>query len=168
MKLDGVRKIFCSHCVKPLVGSALVKETVRDPAACYSRIADKEEAIKHDFKTARQTEIEILMSNGTFKQVNSRTIDPRCHIFGSVFVDEVKKTKRSVCLKSRLISQRYQDEVAATIATKPPTAQRYTPRLSSCVAFFMRNMQVHRMDATQTYVQPNTRLERDVYHRPPL
>lgn len=92
---------------------------------------------------------------------------PHCRIFGSRFVDEVEKADRGVRLKSRLISQSYNDKGPAMIATKAPQSQRYVQRLAMCLASSMVNMTVYTRDVTQAYVQPTTRLERDVYLRPP-
>lgn len=50
-----------------------------------------------------------------------RTLNPECHIFGSRFVDEVKKSDRGISLKSGLISQSYNDHVSTTVAQIAPT-----------------------------------------------
>lgn len=87
-------------------------------------------------------EIEGLVKNGIFRIVDKKDIAPGCDIFGSMFVDEIKKAELGILLKSRLISQRYHDEGSTSIETKAPEAQRFTQRFEMCIAASHRGMKV--------------------------
>lgn len=76
----------------------------------------------------RHTEIQGLIDIEPFEQVDERSLNSQCHIFGSRFMDEVKKGDGGIRLKSRLISKHYNEEASATIDTKEPTAQKFTQR----------------------------------------
>lgn len=79
-------------------------------------------------------ELEGLLRNGTFKPINTSDVPKGAKIFGSRFVDEIKKAAHGLRKKSRLVSQNYADEVATMIATKAPTIQRFSQRAALSVA----------------------------------
>ena len=77
------------------------------------------------FKESRKAELDGLLNDGTFVPVHESTLKTNTGIFGSRFIDELKKVGDKLKQKSRLIAQNYEDQGATTIATKAPTVQRF-------------------------------------------
>ena len=108
-----------------------------------------------------------MINDGTFIPVKASTLEPNTRIFGSRFVDELKKVGDDLRKKSRLIAQNYADEGAATIPTKAPTVQRFSQRIALSIAASISHMNTYTRDITQAYIQSQTQLERDVYIKAP-
>ena len=73
------------------------------------------------FINERKKELQGLIGNGTFIPVHKSEIPDGTRIFGSRFIDEVKRSGQGTRKKSRLVAQNYQDNDATKIATKAPT-----------------------------------------------
>lgn len=71
-------------------------------------------------------------------------------IFGSRFVDELKKVGERLKRDIRRVTQNYADEGAFTISTKAPTVHRFSQRMFLCLAEFTPAMEVYTKDVTQT------------------
>ena len=91
----------------------------------------KEEA---SFAPSKKKELEGLLKDGTFEPVLESTLDSSTRTFASRFVDELKKAGDKLRKKSRLIAQNYADEDSCYIATKAPTVQRFSQRISLAIA----------------------------------
>ena len=124
----------------------------------------KEEAA---FATSRKAELEGLTKDGTFEPIHESKVPTTVRIFGSRFVDELKKVGCMLKKKSRLVAQNYTDDEATAIPTKAPTVQRISQRVALCIAASMSSMNMYTRDITQAYIQSHTQLERDVYIRAP-
>lgn len=116
---------------------------------------------------SRAQELNGLIKDGTFAPVKTKDIDGNPRIFGSRFVDEIKRVGDHMRRKSRLVAQNYSDEGASTIATKAPTVQRFSQRVALSIAASMKDLTMYTRDVTQAYVQSKTHLERPVYIHPP-
>ncbi len=88
-------------------------------------------------------------------------------IYGSRFVDSVKKFNGKTFEKSRLVAQNYRDKGATFIATKSPTVSRLGLRISMALSAIFMNMPMYSRDISQAYIQSESKLERDVYVRAP-
>lgn len=88
-------------------------------------------------------------------------------IFGSRFVDEIKRASEHFRRNSRLVAQNYSDEAASTIPTKTPTVPRFSQRLALSISASMPRSKAYPWDVTHAYIQSHTKLERPVYKRPP-
>lgn len=69
--------------------------------------------------------------------------------------------------KSRLVDPNCSDEGAANVATKAPTVQRFSKRLMLALDASSPDKSAFLRDITKAYTQSNSRLEREVYIRPP-
>lgn len=78
------------------------------------------------FAQSRKKEPQRLLLEVTFVKVRESLIDGRTRIFGSKFVDELKRMGDRLKKKSRPVAQIYADEKAATIATKAPQTKRFS------------------------------------------
>ena len=107
------------------------------------------------------------MRDGTFIPIKEEDIKGEPRIFGSRFVDELKKVGDRLKKKSRLVAQNYADDDATAIATKAPTVQRFAQRVALSIAASYPELIPYTRDITQAYIQSHTDLERDVYIRAP-
>ena len=124
----------------------------------------KEEAA---FAQPRRDELDGLLKDGTFVPVKLSNVPESSRIFGSRFVDEIKKVGKGLRKKSRLVAQNYADNDAASIATKAPTVQRFSQRVALSIAASLPTLVPYVRDVTQAYVQAHTNLERRVFIRAP-
>lgn len=95
------------------------------------------------FKKPRQEELEGLLRNGTFKPIDSKYMPQGARVFGSRFVDEIKKAAHGLRNNSRWVSQNYSDEVSTMIATKAPSIQSFSQRTQYCLTVCPRNCRFH-------------------------
>lgn len=112
------------------------------------------------FSSSRKSELDGLINDGTFKSMHKFEVPSSARIFGSRFIDELKKFGNSFKKKSRLVAQNYADNYATAIPTRAPTVQRFSQRVSLCVAASLPNMKMYTRDITQAYIQSRTKLER--------
>lgn len=122
------------------------------------------------FEEADRTEMEALLSNGTFKILQ---YDPTVHkgrIFNMRIVREVKGKSTQPYEKSRLVFAGHSDQGKEEILTQSPTIQRMSQRLLLALAASLRvshDMHLELRDITQAYVQSKDKLSRTLYARPP-
>lgn len=107
------------------------------------------------------------MDNGTFLPVPEDSVPANTRVFGSRFVDELKRVDLGTLFKSRLVAQNYGDEGAAGIAPKAPTVQSFSQRLMFLLAASVMGTKPFLRDISQAYLQSDTSLEREVCIYPP-
>lgn len=78
------------------------------------------------FNKPRQEDLEGLLRNGTFRPIDKKDIPQGARVFGSRFVDEIKKAAHGLGEKSSLVPQNVSDEVATMVVPKAPTIQRFS------------------------------------------
>ncbi len=174
VQLPKGRKLFRSCVVKPKYRSHLnevfycednLQITEPEILALFGstavRIAKKEES--EQFKDSRLKEIKGLFENNTFEIVKRYTAPSGTRFFGSRFIDAYKTVDGELVKKSRLIAQNYNDQAAATIATKSPTISRVAQRSCVAIAPSYKNHKPYSRDISQAYSQAHTNLERPVY-----
>lgn len=91
---------------------------------------DMKEEVSEAFKQSRDAEMEGQIENGTFRPIHISKIPIVNRIFGSRFVDQLKRMAKGTKHKSRLVAQNDLDKEAAVISTKTPTV-KYLHNLSS-------------------------------------
>ena len=197
VQLDVGRKIFRTTCVKPYVLADFGHQSVkidRDEKGCCDEdkptivntieadgpeddydlgttprkvVVKKGSREEKAFAKSRKDELVGLLEGGTFKPVKESTVPPSSRIFGSRFVDELKKVGNGLRKKSRLVAQNYADDDATSISTKAPTIQRFSQRVALSVAASIPSLKGYVRDVTQAYIQSHTHLERDVFIKAP-
>ena len=197
VQLQRGRRIFRTTCVKPWVKSNFKRnhdspcdndkeEDSEDDTNVYKAVTADENAADYNlgtvprkvnvkrgskeeeaFSQPRKDELSGLLRDGTFKPIRLTDIPTTARIFGSRFVDELKKVGDRLRKKSRLVAQNYADDGAASIATKAPTVQRFSQRVALSLAASMPPLEAYTRDITQAYIQSHTQLERDVHIRAP-
>ena len=171
VQLTRGRRIFRTNCVKPWVKSILGKDKARDESVQVT-LDDGDEvdlgtearkvkvkkgsAEERAFKQSRKDELDGLLKDGTFKPVHESTIKGSKRIFGSRFIDELKRAGDILKKKSRLVAQNYADEDATYIATKAPTVQRFSQRVALSLAASFPKMKTYTRDITQAYIQADS------------
>ena len=160
IQTERARRLFRSTCVKPYIRSRLheADDDNNPPEALVTT-----PPAGTNFKDARHTELTGLIENGTFTPIPRQSIPTGTRIFGSRFIDEIKRAGTGMRKKSMLVAQNYQDVGSTRIATKAPTVNRFSQRILLALAPSFDNMQVFTRDITQAYVQSTTYLERPVY-----
>lgn len=120
-------------------------------------------------EAARYKEWTGLLKNGTFKPTKMKDVEEGKWIFGSRFVDELKRAEKEGRLirKSRLVAQKYSDINVSERATKALTIQRFFQILLISLAASMDNMTIFSRDVTEAYVHSESKLERPVFIKPP-
>lgn len=93
------------------------------------------------------------MNEGTFVVTNKAYIPNDELIFGSRFVDDIKRAGKLLRNNSRLVVQNYSYIVVERIATKAPTVHRASQRWFLTLAASHPHMTVYIRDVTQAYVQ---------------
>lgn len=101
------------------------------------------------FTAPRTNELNGLIHNCTFKIVWLSSIPTDTRVFGSRFVDEIKKASHGYRLKSRFVAQIYFDEGATSIATKAPTVKRLSQRLIMSIVSCFTDLAPFTRDVTQ-------------------
>lgn len=174
VQLKFGRSIFRSSCVKPYVIPLLndepdkLNEEGNKHEALTSEETNKRKKIDvKDFEKSRRQELDGLIKNGTFIPVDKKDIPEGARVFGSRFIDEIKRAGQGQRRKSRLVAQNYSDEAATTIATRAPTVQRSSQRLLLSLAISVDGMTAFSRDITQAYIQSDRNLERDVFIKAP-
>lgn len=122
---------------------------------------------ERDFAGSCKDEIDGLLRDGTYVEVQYNNMIREPRIFGSRIFDELKRVVKHLRRKSRLVAHDSAGEGASTIATKAPIVQRFIQRLSLCLAASTPEMMTYTGYVTQPYIQSHTPLERDVYIRAP-
>jgi len=180
VQLPHGRKIFRSTVVKSAIaskpkenwseGSAKTDEPCQDvvntmfgSTECVYTIPDDE----HTFAESRQKELEGLQARETFDVVDLSEVPSSTRIYGSRWVDTLKKVHGRIIEKSRLVAQNYCDKGATAISTKSPTVSRLGQRLALATAVMFPNHTSYVRDISQAYIQSESKLERLVYLRPP-
>lgn len=115
------------------------------------------------FAESCKYQLDGLLRNGTFVEVQKIYIVGEERIFGSSFVDELKKVGEHIRRKIRLVAHIYPDEGAATIEKNSPTAQRLSQFFALFITTWTPGMMTYTLDVTQEYIQSHTPLERDPY-----
>ena len=174
VQLPHGRRIFRSNVVKPMEkneinppsDNPISEELINmmfDEKDCMCASVEENQS----FSAARQREIRGLMDAGVFEIVDRDQIPQHTRIYGTRWVDVVKKGPDGREIqKSRLVAQNYRDFNAKHIPTKAPTVSRMGQRLALTVAAMQSNGIAFVRDVTQAYVQSKSELERDVYLRP--
>lgn len=123
----------------------------------------KKEIRNIELSESRKSEIEDQISNGSFIPWDRRKIPEGARIFGSKFIEVIKKVENETHIKIRLVAQNYSIEEASKIATKAPTIQRFSQRMFLSLSALEPGMDNFKREVTHTYIQEKTALERDVY-----
>lgn len=111
-----------------------------------------------DFETSRREELKGLIENKPFVTVPRAELPEGTRVFGSRFVDDVKKAVQRWRRKSRLVAQNNSGEGATRIKTKAPTVQWFTQRLLLSLAESDLGMKSFMRDITQTFSKANLSL----------
>lgn len=93
-------------------------------------------------------------------QINSKE-----RIFSSRFVDELKEVTDTLCRKSRLVAQYFEDDDESAIPTKAPTEQGFSQRVGFSIAAAITTMIPYTRDINQGYIQSHSELKRLLYIR---
>jgi len=108
------------------------------------------------------------MQRGTFEVVSKWTVPDNCRVYGSRWVDCIKRsTDGKEHEKSRLVAQNFRDKGATGISTKSPTVSRMGQRIAIATAAMFPERTSYVRDISQAYLQSESELERLVYLRPP-
>lgn len=78
------------------------------------------------FATSRKAELDGLLKNGTLLPLQRSDLLPNTRVFGSRFIDQLKKSENETRRKSLLVAQNYADDGARQIATEGPTVQSFS------------------------------------------
>lgn len=178
------RRIFSSHVVKPAEEShgsfaniatertvhkttptdmnELFKEHEQDSSWVFAA-SEKD----NDFSESRTKELNGLAEAKVFKIVKRASIPSGSRVYGTRFIDAVKKDKGKTKLKSRLVAQNYRDKASKSIPTKAPTISRLGLRIALHAAAMHPDDLSFTRDVTQAYTQSKSQLERKVYLEPP-
>ena len=165
VQTSRARRLFRSTCVKPYIKSQLHEVDKAKEESTEAMITIP--PVETNFEEARQQELKGLLDNETFIAVSRNEVPDGVRIFGSRFIDELKRSGSGTRKKSRLVAQNYQDVDAGKISTKAPTVNRFSQRLLLALAPSIPKTRVFSRDITQAYVQSNTKLERQVYIKAP-
>lgn len=111
-----------------------------------TRVKKKDNYKKEEFERSRRKELEGLLRNGTFAAVSKMEVQKKFRIFGSKFIDEIKKAGEGLRLNGRLVAQNYSDEAATTIETWTPITQR---------DIIQENMQSDRYLEREIFISPS-------------
>lgn len=124
---------------------------------------------KHNPELVRsgQDEMNGLLEEGTFKMVRAKDVPDGTRVFGSRFIDEVKRAGEMLRRNSRLVAQNYIDEDARRIGTKAPTIQRFSQRTLLSLAVSFPSAELFSRDVTQAYIQATKPLERPFFIKAP-
>lgn len=95
------------------------------------------------FAESRREELNDLLLDGTFEPKRETLIPGNPRVFGSHFVEELKKVGDILKKKSRIVAQNYGDEGETSIATKAPTVERFSQRLAHCLAESTTDLQTY-------------------------
>lgn len=114
------------------------------------------------YETTRLAELKAFLTNGTLRTVKRDGLPPGTTVFGSRFIDELKRSEKGVRRKRRLIAQNYGDIGESNIATKAPTVQRYSQHISMTIAASLKGGKAFTREITQAYIQSETVLDRAV------
>ena len=113
------------------------------------------------------------MSKGIFEVCDESEVPQGTRIYGTRFVDETKVTDEGKeMLKSRLVSQNYNDKNALQIPIKSPTISRMGQRIGLTLIAIGTKKNVKRRkraflrDVKQAYTQAKSKLEREIFLRP--
>lgn len=104
---------------------------------------------------------------GRSNQSRETRAPPDTRVFGSRFIDKLKRSDQGTKRKSRVVVQNYADDGAGQITMKAPTVQLFSRLLLLSLAASRSDMQTFSQDITQEYVQNSSKFERDVYISPP-
>lgn len=115
----------------------------------------------------RKEELKGLIENRTFVMVQQSLIPQVIRLFGSHFIDELKKSDHTTRTKRLLVDKNYDDDEARYIDTKAPTTQRFSQRLAIYFAASAELMELFKRDFMQVYIQHRMDMERDVYMNVP-
>lgn len=103
---------------------------------------------------------------GCFKWTSRNEESEGMRIFGSRFIDEIKRAEQGIQRKNRLVAQNCNDDGSMRIATKAPTVQGFYQRLLIALESSVGNVKLFTRVITQAYVQRHTNLERKVFLQP--
>lgn len=82
-----------------------------------------------DFVKFRQDELNGLFAEGTFTVVKDGEVTDGSRVFGSKFIDKVKRAGDTLQRKSRLVAQNYSDDDVGRIWTKAAAIQTFSEKL---------------------------------------
>lgn len=77
------------------------------------------------FKESRKNELDGFLKDGTFKPIHGADIKGEKRVFGSRFIEYLKKVGDVLKWKIREVAQNYAYEDANYILTEEPTVQRF-------------------------------------------
>lgn len=122
---------------------------------------------REDFSESREIEWRGPVEAGTFVPTPKSQLPEGTRIFGSHFIDEIKRANGMKRRKSRLIAKIYSDVDASMIDTNAPSIQRFSKSLTLSLAASFTEMQACRRDVPQAYVPSKSDLERKVNIKAP-
>lgn len=111
---------------------------------------------KGQFSNSRNDELKELILARTVQSVDDTSITGMPRIFGSRFVDEIKRVGSALKRNSRLVAQNYFYEDKTLIASKGPTVQRF----SQLIYLFLASS----LSRTQCKTRNVTKLMRSITH----
>lgn len=120
-----------------------------------------------DFQDLRKEELNCPIMNGTFRIVSPSNIPSDSLIFGSRFIDELKKRERGFRKRLRLEAKKYADQQSTATATKAKTVQRSSQRTLLILTASFPVMTTFTRDITQAYMQSQHDFERNVFIKDP-
>lgn len=88
-------------------------------------------------------------------------------VFGSRFVDELKKSAIGVLLKNWMVAQNYAEEGSDSVDTNAPTVHRFFQRLLFTLFFYFTDMTPFVRDISLVYTQYEADLEREGFINQP-
>lgn len=132
------------------------------------KVKEKKNSLNPDFAESRKKELMGLLEEGTLERTDRRNLPAGTRVFGSRFIDEIKKAGERLRRKSRLVAQNYCDEDAGNIPKKAPTIQRFSQHILLVLAASIPTIEVFSRDVTQAYIQSTKPLRRPVYIEAPL
>lgn len=93
------------------------------------------------------------MRDGTLAPIQEYNLKESTRVFGSRFVDELKKAGDKLRKNSRSIAQNYAYDGPTTIATKATTVQQFEQRVALFIEEYIPSMKTYTRDTTQAHIQ---------------
>lgn len=104
-----------------------------------------------------------IINNGTFVIPNRDKVSPNMRIFGSRFIDGLKRAEIGTSWKIRLVVQHYNGNGYKSIATKEPTGFSFSQRLLLALLASIEDVKLFTRDTIQAYFKCITAVERQIF-----